>query len=81
MDPSSGKVKAGADVDFYNHRDMMGHTYGKINNVIDFVKVDKVKDGTGKKCAMNDRAEITWKGYDRSGKLLFDSHTENHGKP
>jgi len=35
---------------------MMGHTYGKINNVIDFVKVEKVKDGSGKKCVMNDMA-------------------------
>ena len=77
----SGRAKQGVDVEFHNHKDMEGYTFNKINANMDDVKVEKVKDGDGRKCAMNDLAEIAWQGYDAEGKLLFDSKKENGGKP
>jgi len=69
------------EAEFYDHNDILGHTDGRVLQQSQFIKVNKVKDGDGEKCRMNDWVSLNWKGYNPDGKLLFDSSKVGNGRP
>ena len=73
-DPNTVDLNLGtADAEFANHDDLLGHTEAVVLRQSQFVKLHRIKAGSGPRCRMNDWVTINYKGYDMDGKKLEDN--------